>query len=113
MKYYNELTEIESQIIRLGSMSSVLRVISNGAEQSNAEDVSNALWHIDVSIKDIHDCLKARLDEVWDAIRADEVCNTVPEADDAALHLKLKETVGNKHKGDMKKKKMMTDKELP
>jgi hypothetical protein len=79
MKYYGELSNIETQIIRLDAMSSVLRVISNGAEHSSDEDVRNALWYIEGSIEDIRD-------------------------DD---------TPKEKHKGGMKKKKMMTDRELP
>jgi hypothetical protein len=50
MKYYSELSNIETQIIRLDAMSSVLRVISNGAEHSSDEDVRNALWYIEGSI---------------------------------------------------------------
>ena len=95
MKYYSELSEIETQIIRLSSMSSVLRVISIGAEQANTEDVRNALWYIEGSIEDIHDCLRARFDEMWDTVRDEDI---QPE---------------EKHKGGMKKKKMMTDKDLP
>lgn len=96
MKYYSELSDIETQIIRLDTMASVLRVISIGAEQANTQDVRNALWYIEGSIEDIHDCLRARFDEMWDAVR-DE-----PEED-----------YEEKYKGGMKKKKMMTDKELP
>jgi len=97
MKYYSELSDIETQIIRLSSMSSVLRVISNGAEQSNDEDVRNALWYIEGSIDDIHNCLNARFNELWEVVR-DEDNEIEPE---------------EKHKGGMKKKKMMTDRELP
>jgi hypothetical protein len=93
MKYYSELSNIETQIIRLSAMSSVLRVISIGAEQANEEDVRNALWYIEGSVEDIHDSLDTRFNELWDKIR-DE--NEPKE----------------KHKGGMKKKKMMTDKEL-
>lgn len=95
MKHWNELTEIETQIIRLSSMSSVLRVISIGAEQANHEDVKAALWYIEGSIEDIHDNLNARFHELWDAVSNDDVEPT------------------EKHKGGMKKKKMMTDRELP
>jgi len=95
MKYYSELSDIETQIIRLSSMSSVLRVISIGAEQANDEDVRNALWYIEGSIENIHDCLNARFNELWEAVREDDIA---PE---------------EKHQGGMKKKKMMTDRDLP
>ena len=113
MKYYSELSEIETQIIRLSAMSSVLRVISIGAEQANAEDVRNALWYIEGSIENIHDCLRARFDDVWDAVR-DEKDEEFEEDDDHYLGLDIEdEPPKNKHKGGMKKKKMMTERELP
>ena len=94
MKYYSELSNIETQIIRLSSMSSVLRVIAIGAEQANEEDVRNALWYIEGSVEDIHDSLNAQFNELWEVVRDDD-------------------TPKEKHKGGMKKKKMMTDRELP
>jgi predicted transcriptional regulator len=94
MKYYSELSEIETQIIRLSSMSSLIRVVAIGAEQANHEDVKNALWYIEGSIEDIHDCLDARFNELWDTVRDED---SEPE---------------EKHKGGMKKKKQMTDRDL-
>ena len=94
MKYYSELSQIETQIIRLSSMSSVLRVISIGAEQANTEDIRNALWYIEGSIEDIHDSLNVQFNELWEVVRDDD-------------------TPKEKHKGGMKKKKQMTDRELP
>jgi hypothetical protein len=116
MKYYSELSEIETQIIRLSSVSSVLRVISIGAEQANAEDVRNALWYIEGSIEDIHDCLRARFDDVWDAVR-DDVTETTEEEfdedeDDHYIGLDIEEPPKNRHKGGMKKKKQLTDRDL-
>ena len=94
MKYYSELSNIETQIIRLSAMSSVLRVISIGAEQANTEDIRNALWYIEGSIEDIHDSLNIQFNELWEVVRDDD-------------------TPKEKHKGGMKKKKMLTDRELP
>ena len=94
MKYYSELSNIESQIIRLDTMRSLFTVLSNGAELSNSEDVRNALYYIEGSLHDIHATLRDEFDELWDA---------VSEEDEPK----------EKHKGGMKKKKMMTDKELP
>ena len=94
MKYYSELSEIETQVIRLSAMSSVLRVVAIGAEQANAEDVRNALWYIEGSIENIHDCLNARFNELWE------------------IGLDIEEPPKNRHKGGMKKKKQLTDRDL-
>ena len=97
MKYWSELTDIETEIIRLDSMSAVLRVLSIGAEQANHEDVKAALWYVQGSIEDIHNNLNARFHELWDTVSNDDF--DIPPKE--------------KYKGGMKKKKMMTDKELP
>lgn len=73
MKYYSELSQIETQIIRLSAMSSVLRVIAIGAEQSNDEDVRNALWYVEGSVEDIHNCISARFNELWETVRDETV----------------------------------------
>lgn len=93
MKYWSELNEMETQIIRLDSMNSLLRVIAIGAEQANYEDVKNSIWFIQGSLEDIHATIRGEFDNLWDMI-CDE-----PEPE--------------KYNGGMKKKKMMTDKELP
>ena len=93
MKYWTELSDIETQIIRLDTLTSLLRVISIGAEQANHEDVKNSLWYIQGSIEDIHATMRGEFDNLWEMVR-DE-----PEPE--------------KYQGGMKKKKMMTDRELP
>ncbi len=100
MKYWTELSKIEEQIIRLSSLESLLRTIACGVPQTNLEDAEAAIWYLAGSIEDIHKNLRYEFDELWEIVR-DEDTN------------ELVEKVKNKHKGGMKKKKMMTDKELP
>jgi hypothetical protein len=98
MKYWTELTNLETQIIRLETMRSLFSLIASGAEQSSEEDIRNALWYVEGSLSDIHNELRNEFDELWDIVKND-------------YSEELVERV--KHKGGMKKKKMMTDKELP
>lgn len=98
MKYFGELSEIEDEIIRLSSMSSVIRVIANGAEQSNEQDVKECLWYIEGSIESIHDNLRSKFNQLWETVSEDE-------------HKEIVEKI--KHKGGMSKKKNMTNRELP
>lgn len=100
MKYFDELTDIENQIIRLNSMSSVLRVLSIGAESANDDDIKEAFWYVEGSIEDIHKELRNSFEELWEKVSDDDTAEIV-------------ERIKNKHKGGMKKKKMMTDRELP
>ena len=100
MKYWAELNNLESQIIRLETMRSLFSVMASGAEESSAEDVRNALWYVEGSLNDIHNELRNDFDALWETVRNEDF----DEFD---------EKVKNKHKGGMKKKKQMTDKELP
>ena len=100
MKYWSELNNLETQIIRLETMRSLFSVLANGTEHSSDEDIRNALWYIEGSLTDIHQNLRSEFNELWEVVSNDD-------------HEKLVEKLEAKHKGGMKKKKMMTDRELP
>jgi hypothetical protein len=97
MKYFSELSRIEDQIIRLSSLESVLRTIASGVKDTNLEDAEASIWYVSGSIEDIHKNLRYEFDELWEIVR------------DGPEEVTKKE----KHKGGMKKKKQMTDRELP
>jgi hypothetical protein len=99
MKHWSELNRLETQIIRLETMRSLFSVLANGAEESSEEDVRNALWYVEGSLTDIHSELRSEFDELWEHILSDDRENADKEE--------------KKHKGGMKKKKKMTDRELP
>jgi len=99
MKYWTELNRLETQIIRLETMKSLFSVLASGAEESSEEDIQNALWYVEGSLSDIHQNLRNEFDEL---------CEVVKHGDYSE---ELVEKV--KHKGGMKKKKQMTDRELP
>jgi hypothetical protein len=98
MKHWSELNRLETQIIRLETMRSLFSVLASGAEESSAGDVQNALWHIEGSLSDIHNEMRNDFDNLWEAISEDYTEELVEKV---------------KHKGGMKKKKQMTDRELP
>jgi hypothetical protein len=98
MKYWSELNRLETQIIRLETMRSLFSVLASGAEESSEEDVRNALWYVEGSLSDIHNEMRNEFDELWEVVKNDD--------------FKVEE-IKKKHKGGMKKKKQMTDRELP
>jgi len=100
MKYWSELNRLETQIIRLETMRSLFSVLASGAEESSAEDVQNALWHIEGSLSDIHNEMRNDFESLWQAVLEDDDREEI-------------EKIKKKHKGGMKKKKQMTDRELP
>ncbi len=97
MKHWSELNRLETQIIRLETMRSLFSVLASGAEESSADDIRNALWYVEGSLSDIHNEMRNEFDALWETVRNED----------------FDEKVKNKHKGGMKKKKQMTDKELP
>ena len=99
MKYWTELNNLETQIIRLEEMRSLFSVLANGAGESSAEDIRSALWYVEGSLTDIHRELRSDFDDLWEVVKY---------ADDEE-----EEKEEKKHKGGMKKKKKMTDRELP
>ena len=103
MKYWTELSRIEDSIIRLETMRSLFSVMASGAEESSPEDVRNALWYVEGSLNDIHNELRSDFDTLWETVREEHFDNFD----------ELAEKGKNKHKGGMKKKKQMTDRELP
>ena len=99
MKYWSELNNLETQIMRLEELRSLFSVLANGAEESSAEDIRSALWYVEGSMSSIHNELRNEFDELWEHVLSDD-------REDADKEEK-------KHKGGMKKKKQMTDRELP
>ena len=69
MKYWTELSNLETQIIRLETMRSLFSVMASGAEESSAEDVRNALWYVEGSLNDIHNELRSDFDALWETVR--------------------------------------------
>jgi hypothetical protein len=98
MKYWTELNRLETQIIRLEEMRSLFSVLASGTEESSVEDIRSALWYVEGSLTDIHRELRSEFDELWDIVKNDYTEELVEKV---------------KHKGGMKKKKQMTDRELP
>jgi hypothetical protein len=100
MKYWTQLNNLESQIIRLETMRSLFSLMASGAEESSPDDIRNALWYVEGSLTDIHANLRSEFNELWEVVSNDDTKELV-------------EKVKDKHKGGMKKKKQMTDRELP
>ena len=86
MKYWNELTAIESESIRLDCLKSLVNVVANGCDGSSREEVTNALWHITGALEDINDKLRQAFNTCFDAVRDDSFDEEPAyEEDDGAL----------------------------
>ena len=72
MKYWSELNNLETQIIRLEELRSLFSVLASGAEESSAEDVRSALWYVEGSMTSIHNELRNEFDELWEHVLSDD-----------------------------------------
>jgi acetolactate synthase small subunit len=73
VKYFDELTNVENQVIRLVEMRRLLAVIVNGLDGSSEEEVNSAINHIRGSIDDISEKLSDNFQLLFDTIATDDI----------------------------------------
>jgi hypothetical protein len=73
MKYFNNLTAVESEIIRMNYLRSILTMLSNGYEASNREDIENCIWQAKELADSINENLSEEFQNLWDTVRDDSV----------------------------------------
>jgi hypothetical protein len=71
MKYFNNLTAVESEIIRMDSLRSLLNVLAEGADTSNQEDIENCLWQAKDMANSINQNLSEEFQNLFAEIRED------------------------------------------
>lgn len=71
MKYYNSLTNLESEIIRLDMVTSMMNILANGAPYSDGTDLQNAIWFMQEVLEDIRDKSTEKFETLFDQIRQD------------------------------------------
>ena len=71
MKHFDQLNELDTQICRLGEMHKLFRVICNGSDTSNLEELRSAIHYIEGSLDDIAESLKTNFQTLFDTIAAE------------------------------------------
>jgi hypothetical protein len=69
MKYWDNLRNVEDQIVRLDSVESILRVLGNS--ETTREDMLNIIWYLDGAVEDINKNLSDKFYELWNEVRDD------------------------------------------
>lgn len=72
MKYWTEMSRLETQIIRFKELQSLFNVLVNGVEESDVEDIRSALWYIEGSMRDIQENMRSEFDDLWNIIREED-----------------------------------------
>lgn len=97
MKFYEQLSELETELIRLETLSSLVRVISSGFENSvNTGDLQNTVYLLEENIESINDSLRNKFDYLWDCVRNDSNSSSFEfddEEDDDKLELNFNDNI--------------------
>jgi len=79
MKHWNELTELESEIIRVGEFKNLFKLLVAGTENYvDIKVLQSAIYTMETMIDDIDSTLYEKFQTVWDCVR-DEDEDAEPE----------------------------------
>ena len=82
MKHWNELTELESAIIRVGEFKNLFKLLVAGTENYvDIKILQSAIYTMETMIDDIDSTLYEKFQTVWDCVR-DEGDDEEPEQDE-------------------------------
>lgn len=73
MKYFSELSRIESEIIKLETTQSLVRVLADsaGSQMATSEDLTNVLHIVDERLHSIYSNLNSNFQHLWETVRED------------------------------------------
>lgn len=69
MKYFQQLSNIEEQIIRLDTIESLIRATTS--DDLQADDIQKIIWHVSDLIQETNKNLTESFYELWDVVRED------------------------------------------
>jgi hypothetical protein len=73
MKHWNELTDLESAIIRVGEFKNLFKLLVAGSENYvDVKVLQSAIYTMEGMIDDIDSTLYEKFQTVWDAVRDEE-----------------------------------------
>lgn len=89
MKYFEQLSKIEDQVIRLDTIASILRVTASS--EAEEADIKNILWQLEKDVTDINDKLSYEFYDLWNEVRDDTWHVDAPQSEegDFAKHLRF------------------------
>lgn len=72
MKHWNELTELETEIIRVGEFKNLFKLLVAGVENdADIKVIQSAIYTLEGMIDDIDSTLYEKFQTVWDSVRDD------------------------------------------
>jgi divalent metal cation (Fe/Co/Zn/Cd) transporter len=72
MKYWNELRNVENELIKIDTIVSLVRSLNYAMEAGvETSDVKNCLWKIEEEIDSVSRNSNVHFQELWDVVRED------------------------------------------
>ena len=71
MKYFEELSKIESLHIKLEGISAVVSMLPEGLQSLNHNESQAALYNVDSQLREVVEELKWEFQNLWDTVRED------------------------------------------
>lgn len=71
MKYYNEMSDIDSLLVEFETFNGMLNVVANGSIHSNQDDVVKSLYIIEQNMQNLQKKLCDKFADLWNTIRED------------------------------------------
>lgn len=71
MKYFKELSDVETESIRLEVVTSLVRAVNSGHPDLTKDELSNCLHHIEDQLLDINERLVEKFNLLWATVRDD------------------------------------------
>ena len=71
MKYFKELSDVETESIRLEVVTSLVRAVNSGHPDLTKDEISNCLHHIEDQLLDINGKLVEKFNLLWATVRDD------------------------------------------
>lgn len=73
MKYWDELRNLENDIIQLDTMNSLVAILSESIEVSSTSDVRNSLWHVQEILQKINQSMSENFQTLFAVVREDSL----------------------------------------
>jgi len=72
MKYWNNLTQIENEVMRVGEFKNLMMLVANGSETASGQEIQTGLYTLLGMIEDIDEKLSKHFQDLWDSVRHDD-----------------------------------------
>lgn len=93
MKYWNELTSLETEIIKMDTVSGALSILTEAQESANPRDVQSTLYLLQEYTEKLNCDMSEKFMQLFDAVRQGEFEAGTDEFEEVYEHEELSEVI--------------------